>query len=161
MFVAKSPLIVTVLLVTAVEMPLVPKKLRSESAILTVSVPVSPAISIVFAPAIKSTYSFVVREFVPKPDLSLYPAGTLTAPVPLGVRVRAVSVAVIEIVDPSISILSTLKLSTLLLASTKSALDAVRVPRAWSSLSVKYLPPIISILAAAPATSVPDPIYNR
>ena len=70
-FVAKSPLMVTVLLVTVVEMPLEPRKLRSESAILTTSVPVSPAISIVLAPAIKSTYSLVVRELVPKPVLSL------------------------------------------------------------------------------------------
>ena len=38
---------------------------------------------------------------------------------------------------------------------------AVNVPRLWSSISVKYLPPITTWLAALPKVSVPIPTYNR
>ena len=96
-----------------------------------VSVPEeSVAIVRAVAPATVSTYSFVAREFVPKPDLSLYPAGTVTVPVPLGERTSAPLELVVDIVLVSSVILSTFNTSILLLASTKIALDAVKVPGA-------------------------------
>ena len=38
--------------------------------------------------------------------------------------------------------------------------EAVNVPRVWSNLSAKYLPPITSTFCAAPLVSVPVPTNN-
>ena len=51
-------------------------------ATLTESLKSSPTLT-------ASTYSFVTREVVPKPDLSLYPEGTVTVPVPFGERIKS------------------------------------------------------------------------
>ena len=60
------------------------------------------------------------------------------------------------------SILSIIKLSIFLFASTSIALDAVKVPVTWSKRSVKYLPPTTSILLALPLPSTPPvPMYKR
>ena len=63
-----------------------------------------------------------------------------------------------DIVLPSNFKLSTSHTSILPEASSRAAEDAVLTPRVWSNLSVKYLPPITSMLAATPAVSVPVPI---
>ena len=50
---------------------------------------------------------------------------------------------------------------TCLLPSTSIALFAVSVPFEWSSISVKYTPPITSCAPAIPLpSSAPVPIYN-
>ena len=55
---------------------------------------------------------------------------------------------------------STSNSSNFLFPSTIKARDAVNVPAVAPSRSVKYLPPIATTLAAAPAVSTPVPIYN-
>ena len=71
-------------------------------ATLTESLKSSPTLT-------ASTYSFVTREVVPKPDLSLYPEGTVTVPVPFGERIKSPFEFVVEIVFALALILSTLK----------------------------------------------------
>ena len=120
-------LVAAALLIVA-KIPSAPTKLNAESSKSNVSVPVLPLKVISVAPATASTYSLVVREFVPNPERSLYPTGTLIAPVPFGISSNVPLASRILIVLPLISILSTLRLSILLLASVTIAEDAVKVP---------------------------------
>ena len=54
-----------------------------------------------------STYSLVASDVAPKPDLSLYPLGTTTVPVPFGESVKLPFALVVEIVFASTLTLST------------------------------------------------------
>ena len=54
-----------------------------------------------------STYSFVANELVPNPALSLYPPGTVTVPVPCGVKSILLLLPVVDKVEPSNCKLST------------------------------------------------------
>ena len=68
----------------------------------------------------------------------------------------------LNLIVPPVEALFPIKSSSMaLFESTRIAEEAVKVPSAWSVKFVKYLPPMTSILAAAPSVSVPVPIKRR
>ena len=59
----------------------------SNVAIVALAVEAALTDSLTSSPCLTaSTYSFVANELVPNPLLSLYPPGTVTVPVPCGVK---------------------------------------------------------------------------
>ena len=160
-----SRLIVIWFLSIVVDKPVPPIIVKSESIIdiklLSTKLDTRNAIDV--PPVIPSTYPLVaasatavgVATFVIR--LLLTP----TVPVPLGRRLMLPLEFVALILLLFISILSTSNLSILPSESTIRALLIVSVPGVWSSLSVKNLPPITSIVRALPlADSPPVPINN-
>ena len=116
------------------------------------SAPVTSSLS-----SVVSSYLILTSLLVPK--VRYVSSGITTSPSPSGSILMSPSVLVDEIVFPFKVRLSTFHTSILLAESTITAEFAVRVPCPWSSMSVKYLPPITSIFAAMPPVSVPVPKY--
>ena len=78
------------------------------SAIATLAVEATRTESFTSKPCLTaSTYSFVANELVPNPALSLYPLGTVTVPVPCGVKSILLLLAVVDMEEPSRVKLST------------------------------------------------------
>ena len=123
-------------------------------AALTESLTSSPCLT-------ASTYSFVANEFVPNPLLSLYPPGTVTVPVPCGVKLMLLLLAVVDIVAPS-----RVKLSTTSEASpdkappVKEAVPSdivVNVPAAALEppmMAPSIVPPLISAVVIVPRSDI-------
>ena len=115
-----------------------------------------PVPAVIAPPTVSKIYS--AREVALSP---IYGLVITVLPVPFGVNSKSPLVSVVLIVLPFKSKLSTFKLSNLELESVTRAELAVNAPFVWSSISVKYLPPITKWFAALPAVSLPIPMYKR
>jgi len=98
---------------------------------------------------IASTYSLLTKELVLKPDLSLYPVGTVTVPVPCGERTILLLPAEVETVEPF-----KVKLST-----TKEVIPAISV--VVEPLVSVLLPSVMSLVATAPLVTVKFAVANE
>ena len=124
-----------------------------------------------------STYSFVAKLSAAKPLLSLYPLGTVTVPVPCGVNVIFLLLAVVEmscpfkvkssttaLVNPARSVFEAPKATEVEPIVILSFANFVLVTPPFASCVVPIPPSctlIVIVFAVAAVSIVPSPVNNK
>ena len=98
---------------------------------------------------IASTYSLLTKEFVVNPDLSLYPEGTVTVPVPCGERTILLLPAEVESVEP-------FKVKSSTTTEVRPAMSVVVEP-----LVNVLLPNVIVFVSTCPLVTVKFAVANE